>query len=293
MRHARLFASTAALVAFAVGTPASAQLFGGGRQDAAIAAMQRDVGAITLRLDGAPGQPGLASGLSTARGELDRARGRIEDLEESLRTLNATVGGLTTELAQSRQATQATVEQNRELLDRLARLESGQAALQQATERAAAIAAEAAAREPEPGPEPARPAPPRAAATADGAWNQARALLQAGDYAEAGDAFEAFAAAYPRDPRLNEASYNLAETRYMREDWQGAAAAYAAALRGWPQTPWAAESTIKLAQALGRLDRQTQACQSLAEFGRRYGPTASARGRQRAEAARRELGCAA
>lgn len=287
MTHRRLIAWTALLIAVTAAAPASAQIFGGGRQDAAIAALQRDVGALNQRLDGAPGQPGLATTLSTARGELDRARSRIDDLEESLRTLNGTVEGLTTELAQSRQARNEAQEQNRELLERLTRIEAAQTALQQAAERAPPPVPEA------PPPEERPREPTAGPASADEAWTQARAVLQAGDYAEAGDAFEAFAAAYPQDPRAQEASYNLAETRYMREDWQGAAAAYATALRGWPRTTWAAESTIKLAQALGRLERQTQGCQSLAEFRRRYAPTASARGRTRAEAAARELGCAA
>ncbi len=290
MTHRRLIASTALLLALVAAPPSSAQIFGGGRQDAAIAALQRDVGAINQRLDGAPGQPGLATALSTARGELDRARSRIDDLEESLRTLNGTVEGLTTELAQSRQARTEAQEQNRELLERLTRIEASQAALQQAADRPPPP--------PQPEPEPSTPdeaprEPAAAPASADEAWSQARALLQSGDYAAAGEAFEAFGAAYPRDPRAQEASYNLAETRYMREDWPGAAAAYAAALRGWPRTTWAAESTIKLAQALGRLERQTQGCQSLAEFRRRYAATASTRGRARAEAAGRELGCAA
>lgn len=291
MRHARLLAATALSISLVLAGPASAQLFGGGRQDAAIAALQQEVATINQRLDGAPGQPGLATAAETARGELDRARSRIDDLEESLRSLNGTVEGLTTELAQARQANQAAGEQNQALLERLARIET---ALQQ---QAAAPPPQAVYEDPptdDPGgaaaeEEPVAAAPPPP--TADGRWSAARALFQAGEDAEAGAAYEGFIRAYPRDPRLGEANHQLAETRFRREDWQGAAAAYAASLRGWPQTGWAAESTIKLALALGRLDRGEQACQSLAEFTRRYAPTASARGRQRAAAAAQELSC--
>ncbi len=294
MRHARFLTAAAVLFALAAATPASAQLFGGRRQDEAIAALQQQTAAITQRLDGSPGQPGLAPQLATARGELERAQARIADLEESLRTVNSSVETLSTELAQSRSQREAVAEQNRELAERLARLESRQAALQQALDRAAAAPPPEPVREPaeeEEEEEPQRPAP--RPSNAEEAWTDARLLIRNNDFAAAETALEVFVAAYPRDPRLGEANHHLAEARFRLEDWTGAAAAYAASLRGWPRTPWAAESALKLAQTLGRLDRDAEGCQAVAEFGRRYAPTASERGRQRAATLGRELGCQA
>lgn len=293
MRHARLFAATALLVVMGVSAPASAQIFGGGRQDRQIEALQRDVTAIQQRLDGAPGQPGVSQALTTLQDEGRRSSARIDDLEQALRTLNGTVETLSTELAAARRSLAGSEERNQELAERLRRSEAAQTDLRRQLDRAAA---QTPAPQPSDEDEPETPAP-RPAAEAprgpDAQWAAARAAAQGGDYAAAEALWQTFISSNPREPRLAEAQHNLGEARYMREDWQGAAAAYATSLRGWPSGGWAAESTLKLAAALGRLNRTQQACQALAEFDRRYAPAASARGRQRAAQSRRDLSCPA
>lgn len=292
MRHAPLFAATALLVVLGVSAPASAQIFGGGRQDRQIEALQQEVAALQRRLDGAPGQPGVAQSLTTLQDEGRRASARIDDLEQALRTLNGTVETLSTELAAARRSLAGSEERNQELTERLTRSEAAQTELRRQIERAAS---EAPAAQP-PAAEPDAPAPRPAAEAPRGPeaqWAAARAAAQGGDYPAAEALWRTFISANPREPRLAEAQHNLGEALYMREDWQGAAAAYATSLRGWPSGGWAAESTLKLAAALGRLNRTQQACQALAEFDRRYAPTASARGRQRAAQSRRDLSCPA
>lgn len=295
MRHVRLLAATAVLAVLAASPPASAQLFGGGRQDRAIEALQRDVTAIRQQIDGTAGQPGVAQSLSTIREGAERSSARIDDLEQSLRTLNGTVETLSTELAAARRSLAASEERNQDLVERLNRIERAQTELRRQAEQAAYERPRPAEEPPVQAPPPPaeRPPAPPAASGPDAQWSAARSASQSGDYAAAEAAWQAFIASNPRDRRLPEANHHLGEARYMREDWQGAAAAYAVSLRGWPTGAWAAESTLKLAAALGRLNRTQQACQALAEFDRRYAPTASARGRQRAAQTRTDLSCPA
>ena len=279
----RALAATASLLALACATPASAQLFGGGRQDRQIEALQRDVTALQQQVNGGAGQPGLAG----AREEITRLSGRVDDLEQSLRTLNGTIESLTTDLSTARRQVESTDERNRDLSERVTRLETTVATLRERLTQAEAQAAPPAA-DPQPTDTEA-PTTPAAPATPDEEFAAARAAN--GDPAVAEARWSAFIAAHPRDPRIAQANHFLGEVRYTRQDWRGAAAAYAQSLRGWPTTPWAAESTLKLADTLGRLNQTEQACAAVGEFDARYAAGASARGRQRAAQTRTRLAC--
>ncbi len=138
-------------------------------------------------------------------------------------------------------------------------------------------------------------APPAAAAAATpaGAYRAARALLTAGDYAGASNAFQGYLTRYPKEKNTPEAYYWLGESDYAREDYADATPAYARALKGWPKLPWSPDATVKLARALAETNRTPEACAALAEFDHRYHAAASPTVKARAEAVRGRAKCAA
>jgi tol-pal system protein YbgF len=177
---------------------------------------------------------------------------------------------LTGELVQARRDLTQARDQNRTLTERIARLESAQA---EAAARAAAAAQAAVV-----------------AADPAAAFAEARTLLQAGRFAEAGTAFETYAARHPDQPNAAEAHYWLAETLTLRQNPGDAAQSYIAALEGWPQTSWAPDALVKLSGALIELQEPAEACKSLAEFDRRYA-SAPAALKTRARAAKTRAKC--
>jgi chromosome segregation ATPase len=167
----------ALLAALVLTTPASAQIFGGRRQDEQIADLQRQISEMQVLLNGAGETRGLVAAHTAVQAEVAAARNRVNDLEATLRTLNGTVETLTGELAQARRDLGAAQAQNNALTERIARLESAQAEV--ATRAVTQARAEAVAANP------------------SSAFAEARALLQAGRFAEAGTAFEATPCATP------------------------------------------------------------------------------------------------
>jgi tol-pal system protein YbgF len=188
--------------------------------------------------------------------------------------LNGSLEVATHDADQSRRETAALQAQVKALAERLAAVEQKQA--------------EAAA--PPPPPEP----PPEAAPTisAADALAKARVLMNSGDYDAAEAAFANIVAAYPNDPKTPEASYWWGRTLAVRGDHIQAAGAFIAAIRGWPQTPWAPEAVVELSRSLIALKKPVDACQTLAEFSRRY-PKAAPAVASRAAAARVQAKCTA
>ena len=261
----------AAVAALSVGAPAHAQLFGGKRQDEAIAAIQARIAELQTAARTAEAQiKAVTDAHNATRGELTAASARVDDLEATVKTLNGTSETLAADLATARRDLQAAQAQNRDLLDRLARMEAAAAA------PAAAVAAATTA-----------PADPAAAFAA------ARALMDAGRFAEAGDAFEAYTVAHGSQPNAPEANYWLGETLYVRENYGDAAQAYIVALKGWPKSAWAPDALVKLSTSLLRLRQPAEACKTLGEFDRRYAASAAAPLKARARSARTEAKCAA
>ncbi len=115
---------------------------------------------------------------------------------------------------------------------------------------------------------PAAPPPPPP--TAAQSYKHARALFTAGDYARAGDAFQAFISQYGDSPEVPAAYYWLGQSDSQRQDYTDAVAAYANALKGWPKASWAGDATVSLGRALAETNQAGQACAALAEFDRRY-----------------------
>jgi tol-pal system protein YbgF len=132
---------------------------------------------------------------------------------------------------------------------------------------------------------------PAKPATAGDAYRAARALLTAGDYAGASNAFQDYLNRYPNAKNTPEAYYWLGESDYAREDYASATPAYARALKGWPKLAWSPDATVKLSRALAETSRTPEACAALAEFDHRYHSTASPTVKARAEAVRSRAKC--
>lgn len=173
---------------------------------------------------------------------------KIADLEQALTRVNGSLETANFELNQAKRQNTALADQVKALEARLAKLE------------------EAAAGPPPP------PPPPEGAATGDPAadFAKARQLMLAGDYDTAEAAFAAYVEAYPDETRTAEARYWWGKTLGVRGDHARAATAYIGAIRGWPQTSWAPDGVVELARSLVALKKPQDACQALAELGRRY-----------------------
>jgi tol-pal system protein YbgF len=269
-----LSASAAVLVLALAGTPAHAQLFGGKRQDEAIAAMQARIAELQdahRKLEGE--LRAVTEAHNNTRGELTAASARLDDMLAANRTVNGTAEALAAELASTRRDLQAAQAQNRDLVDRITRVESGLAAMTVAA--ASPVAATPAA---------------ATTATPAQAFAAARALMDAGRFAEAGDAFEAYVAAHGSQPNAPEANYWLGETLFVQENYADAAQAYIAALKGWPKSSWAPDALVKLSSSLVRLQQPAEACKTLGELTRRY-PNASNPVKARAQTTRTQAKC--
>lgn len=196
--------------------------------------------------------------------ELNR---RLADLEQALTRVNGQLETTTFELDQARRRGEALQAENKALTERL-------------------LAVEQRTAEPPPQPQPAVSADPQEA------FREARALIDAGDFDAAEDAFAAFVEQHGESPRAAEAHYWLAKAQAVRNAHAEAAASYVESIRGWPKAAWAPDAVVELSRSLIALKRTTQACQTLAELTRRY-PSASAAVKSRAASARTQAKCAA
>lgn len=201
---------------------------------------------------------------------------RIGDLEQSLTRMNGTMEATTHDLDVAKRDNAALAAQVKILSDRLA------AAEQKAAETAAAATAPPAIAPDAPA------ADPQASAGDD--FAKARQLMLSGDYDGAEAAFSAFVSAYPDDAKTPEARYWWGKTLSVRGAHANAASAYIGAIRGWPKTAWAPDAVVELSRSLVALKKPADACQTLAELGRRY-PKAPPAVMARAAAARTQAKC--
>lgn len=198
---------------------------------------------------------------------------RLKDLEETLRRLNGSLETATFDLDQAKRENAALKTQVQALSEKLAKIEADAAA------GSPPAAAEAAANT-APAGDPAKD------------FTEARQLMLAGDYDAAEAAFAAYVVNHADAPRAPEASYWWGKTLSVRGAHADAAKAYIGAIRGWPQTGWAPDAVVELSRALVALKKPADACQTLAEFARRY-PKAPAAVASRAAATRSQAKCAA
>jgi tol-pal system protein YbgF len=210
---------------------------------------------------------------------------RVGDLEQTLTKLNGQNEAANFELTKANRAV-ADQKARADLLEqRLAALEKSIADMQAA---AVQVSAQGTGGMALAGGTPPPPAPPADPAVA---FKQAKDLLLAGDYANAEQAFAAYANNYPDSAKAPEARYWQGETLFVREAYTDAAGAYIGAIRGWPQTSWAPDATLKLARSMVALKKTTEACRTLDELTKRY-PKAPAQVASRAASTRVAAKCA-
>ncbi len=129
-------------------------------------------------------------------------------------------------------------------------------------------------------------------ADANVAYDQAFSKIRDGDYESAEVAMRAFLQRWPDIDLSSNAAYWLGETFYVRGDFAGAAKSFAEAYQQYPKGAKSEDTLLKLALALGALNRTTDACvtfeQLVAEF-----PRMSATNRRRVEQERTQLNCPA
>jgi len=208
------------------------------------------------------------------QGQINSVSDRLNDLDRTLTRMNGEMEVVRHDLDQARQ-------DNSDLRSQVAALKQEVAALEQRLAPPPAPAPIA------PAPEPA---PPQAANDPAQAFAAARSLWQSGDNAGAEAAFRDFTDRFGDNSRAPEARYYLGKILLARQAWPEAATAEIGALRGWPQSRWAPDAVLDLARALTGLGKKTDACQTLAELGRRYpkAPTSVVSG---ARSLRRQAAC--
>lgn len=119
-------------------------------------------------------------------------------------------------------------------------------------------------------------------------YDAAQAALDAGNYREAADRFEAFNAAYPGSPLAAQAARNQGMALDALGDTREAARAYLASFSADATGPVAPDALTDLGAALGRLGQTEQACVTLGEVEIRFPQSAAVPRSQQEMAA---LGC--
>ena len=129
---------------------------------------------------------------------------------------------------------------------------------------------------------------PELAAGEQQAFDNARALAEAGDADEAAEALDEFLAFYPGSPLGTEASLLLAEMHRARGAEAEAARAYLNLYLADPEGSTAPRALLALGDSLGRLDQREEACVMFDELRDSFPGSEEAR---EAEGARGALGC--
>lgn len=120
-------------------------------------------------------------------------------------------------------------------------------------------------------------------------FDRAKAALDAGQNAQAADAFAAFLATYPAGPLSAEAQFYRGQALSAQGQWSGAARAYLESFSSAPEGTRAPDALLSLGTALGELGQKDEACLTLGEVGARFPAAAGAI--QEAAATQATLGC--
>jgi tol-pal system protein YbgF len=105
---------------------------------------------------------------------------------------------------------------------------------------------------------------------ADQEYEEARTLLEQGDYDAAERAFAAFVASHPKHKQAGAAQYWLGVTHFVRGEHEKAVAAFAKGYKNYAKSPKAADNLLKLAKSLSTLDRKADACTTLEQLSSEY-----------------------
>jgi tol-pal system protein YbgF len=128
------------------------------------------------------------------------------------------------------------------------------------------------------------------AGTPEDQYNQAFALLRAGDYASAEQALKGFLAAHPQHELAGNAQYWLGETYYVRGDYKQAAVAFLDGYRAYPKSAKGPDNLLKLGITMGQIGQSKEACAAFQKLSADY-PQASDVIKRRAASERDKLGC--
>lgn len=174
-----------------------------------------------------------------------------------------------------------------------------------ASELAAAQRAQAGAPVPPPPPQAAMSQPamsqPAAAQTAAvtlppgsarDQYEYAYSLLRQRNYEGAEIAFRQFVDKHKTDELTGNALYWLGETHYVRRQFEPAAIAFLEGYKNFPKGSKAPDNLLKLGMSLAGLNRQKEACTTLAKLNSEF-PDAASNLKAVADNERRKLACAA
>jgi tol-pal system protein YbgF len=136
------------------------------------------------------------------------------------------------------------------------------------------------------------PAPDGAPAqtTVKDEYDQAVALVSAGQYENAEKSLTVFLAKYSKTKYAPAATYGLGESFFLRGRHREAAEKYLEISTKYPQSKQAPDAMLRLGQSLAALGAREQACASFAEIGVKY-PGSPARTREAAQRESKKLQC--
>jgi tol-pal system protein YbgF len=260
----------AALLVLALAMPAGAQTLGDIRAE--LSALAAELAALRAELSASGGGGGALGGgsvldrVAAAESELARLTARTEELQIRIDRI---VADGTNRIA--------------DLDFRLTELEGGDIS---AVGRGEPLGGEAGV--PAPPPAPAAPEGVQLAVGEQAAFDAARAVHDAGDWAGAATALAGFAEAYPVGPLTADAHVLRADALTRMGETTAAARAWLDAFNAAPEGPRAPEALLALGRALAGMGQLSEGCIMLDEVGLRFPdrPEAAA-----ALSARTELGC--
>jgi len=117
-------------------------------------------------------------------------------------------------------------------------------------------------------------------------------LLRQRNYPEAEQAFREFVSRHKADELSGNALYWLGETHYVRRQFEPAAIAFLEGYNNYPKGSKAADNLLKLGMSLAGLNRQKEACTTLAKLNKEF-PDAPANLKAVADNERRKISCRA
>jgi tol-pal system protein YbgF len=131
---------------------------------------------------------------------------------------------------------------------------------------------------------------PPAAPTIKDEYDEAVAMMRAGQYDSAEKSLSVFLAKYSKSKYAPAATYGLGESFFLRGRNREAAEKYLEITTKYPQSAQAPDALLRLGEALAALGAHEQACASFSEVGVKY-PGSPARIRDAAQRASKKQQC--
>lgn len=101
-------------------------------------------------------------------------------------------------------------------------------------------------------------------------YENARSLLEGGDYIGAGNKFAEFVHNYPKDALIPSATYWMGVSYMVRGQHENAATAFATVYKTYPKAQKAPDSLLKLSKSLAALGRKEDACTTLNQLAQEF-----------------------